>query len=110
MFDRHNCSASWLFDFKCSESFRRQLALDIAESDATQVEELAAQLDNLWTEDEKLTLLRNQFPSIYVSHLISINKQEELDSLFDGTVTMDNMFWYIHVELLPKLTKMRREN
>ena len=39
-----------------------------------------------------------------------MDKTEELKSLYDGKVTVDNMFWYIHTDLLPKLNRMRQED
>ena len=38
-----------------------------------------------------------------------MKRTEELEALYSGEVTKDNNKWYIHIELLPKLTKMRKE-
>ena len=39
-----------------------------------------------------------------------MKRTEELEALYSGEVTKDNNKWYIHIELLPKLTKMRKES
>ena len=36
-------------------------------------------------------------------------RTEELEALYSGEVTTDNNKWRIHIDLLPKLTKMRKE-
>ena len=53
-------------------------------------------------------LLKHNYPTIYVAYLESESKIEDLKTLYNRQITPQNMIWYIHRELLPKLTKMLR--
>ena len=59
----------------------------------------------------RLIQLKHAHPTIFVAYLKSTGKGFELEVLYNSpeTVTADNMPWYIHIDLLPKLTKMRRD-
>ena len=59
----------------------------------------------------RLIHLKHAHPTIFVAYLKSTGKGFELEVLYISpqTVTADNMPWYIHIDLLPKLTKMRRD-
>ena len=61
------------------------------------------------TMKEKKTYLKASQPGLYVGFLKSTKQTLEIESLFDGTVTAYNMSWYIEIELLPLLRKMRKE-
>ena len=39
-----------------------------------------------------------------------MKKTKELEALYSGEVTKENCKWYTHIELLPRLHKMRKEN
>ena len=107
LIDHHECTASWFFDFHTSLKFRNQIAEDIHEP--KQVAEALPLLDPLTTVDEKEAYLKRYYPTVYVAILRSMKRTEELDALFSGKVNEENMKWYVHIVLLPKLTKMRKE-
>ena len=68
------------------------------------------ELAKLSSADEKVALLKECYPAIYVAFLNPMKRTRELRALYSGEVTTENMKWYINIELLPKLTKMHREN
>ena len=71
---------------------------------------LATAFKTCKTIEEKKTYLKKVQPGLYVDFLKSTKQTSELEGLFDGTVTAFNMPWYIEIELLPLLRKMRKED
>ena len=111
----YDCSDSWFFDFCSSPTMRNRIASDIHEPE--QVSEALSSLAELSTADEKETFLKRCYPTVYVDFLRSTGRTSEVDALWSyditkyrqGKVTKENMKWYTHIELLPRLTKMRKE-
>ena len=62
----------------------------------------------------KLEYLKTYQSDLYVAYLRSMNKEKKLQRLYDGTVSWcvswSNTVWYIHIELIPKLNKMKKDN
>ena len=111
----HDCSASWFFDFCFSPTMRNRIVNDIPEPE--QVSEVLPLLAELSTADEKEAFLKRCHPTVYVYFLRSTGRTDEVDALWSyditeyrqGEVTKENMRWYIYIELLPRLAKMRKE-
>ena len=102
----HNNSASWLYELQLSAQFRKEAACFLSQ---TKFKVLLSQLAACKTEEEKETCLRHVYPVIYVGFLRSMGRSEEVKELFDGTITYENYTWYIHAELLPRISKLRSE-
>ena len=39
----------------------------------------------------------------------SLGRTDDFRALYDGTLSIHNMSWYIHSEFLPKICRLRRE-
>ena len=106
LLDHHNNSMSWLYELQMSAQFRREMA---CYPEQIELEDLPKQLAECKTDEEKETYLRHVYPATYVAFLRTMGRTEELNELFDGTITPENYTWYLHAELLPKISKLRSE-
>ena len=102
--EHHNNRFSWFYELQLSAQFRREVACHLEQME---LEGLANELAGCKTVDEKESRLRHVYPITYVAFLKSLGRTEELNKLYDGTITPQNYTWYIHGELLPKLDTLR---
>ena len=106
LLNHHNNSASCLYEIFPSAHFRKEAACFLSQ---IELEDLPKQLTECKTEEEMETCLRCVYPTTYVTFLRSQRRTEELNELFDGTITPENYTWYLHGKVLPKISKLRSE-
>ena len=61
------------------------------------------------TKEELEVTLRHSYPEAYPVMLKWCGRKKELNALFDGTITPENYTWYIFIEQIPMIHKLRVE-
>ena len=92
---------SWFYEFTVSLLFRAEVA-PLAE-EIKYVNTSALFLTKLKTVDEKESLLRYSYPTIYIYFLHSMDRKDELADLLTDQPTPETYTWHIHSELLTHL-------
>ena len=73
--------------------------------ETAEVERLKIYLAKCLTSEVKEEMLRLAFPVVYGALLRSMDRTNEV---FDGKITPQNYTWYIFIELIPMLDKLRQ--
>ena len=102
LLDHHINVASWFYEFRMSEKFRMDALSSVTRH---VISELVNDLARVSTNDEKAQLMANKYPACYLDFLRTMGRTDEVNALYDGTLTVWNNSWYLHAVLCPAIEK-----
>ena len=81
---KHVSLVSLLFDFEYSERLRKEYRVEL---NPQELNEINQKVRECKSEVKMVDLLRNKNPSLYVTCLKAMGKEDELHALYDGVIT-----------------------
>ena len=102
----HENTASWFYEFSLSKQFQEEMAICLT---ADEVNKLTEKLPQCGTTEKKEHLLKADHPTLYFEMLRSSGRTDDANKLYDGVPTAKNIYWYAQAEVLPKVSKLRKE-
>ena len=64
-------------------------------------------INGLMHHTEKIEKLKDRYPAVYFAFLKTCGRSDEARALYDGTLTVNNMSWYIQTDLIPRMNLLR---
>ena len=100
--------SDWFDSFAQSAARRRELEIKL-NLKANWLDDTVKGIGSYFKIEEKERYLMRCQPVAYSQYLRDTDRQDLLTKLYDGTITHNNYTWYLILELLPKISKMRAE-